>query len=278
MLGKKMSFMSIVILGLSACGGGGSGGSESSGQGTVDQTPALSAQEKAQFEASQYYRGKYDNPAIFDVLVKARTLTANGQTIQSLQKENGQWIESHDYRHLPQGFATLAGEGVIDEDREATVTRSYRGFRSGIWVSYAQQASRSGAHRTVAYDTYMTETPENNFPTTGKATYTGVAFDVDGQGSLTYHVNFSDKKGNGSVVGLPRYGTIVLHEADIIPLRQTNGVRHQIRSGQASAAQGALLGYNVNFAGNQAEELVGTVNIKRGEMVGFHGTRGAINE
>lgn len=276
MLGKKMSVMSVVILGLTACGGGGGGSSE---QATVDPPPVLSAQEKAQFEASQYYRGKYDNPAIFDALVKARTLTANGQIIESLQKENGQWIISHDYRSLPQGFATLTGEEVVNEYRDAIVIRSYRGFRSGLWVSYAQQASRTGAHRAVDSAAYMTKTPENHFPTAGKATYTGMAFDIDGQGSLTYHVNFSDKKGNGSIVGLPRYGTIVLHEAAIIPTLQPDGVTHRIHAGQASSAvQGALRDYRVNFAGDQAEELVGTVKINNNEMVGFHGTRGAISE
>ncbi len=45
-------------------------------------------------------------------------------------------------------------------------------------------------------------TKELQFPTEGKATYTGVAFDSHSQGTLTYNVDFAKKTGQGSIEGL----------------------------------------------------------------------------
>lgn len=107
------------------------------------------------------------------------------------------------------------------------------------------------------------KTPSDKFPSEGKATYTGVAFDSQKQGELSYTVNFADRKGSGKITGLDHIGDITLQEAEIYKSASHNGMRVIGNAiAEAWVDQGGVNGeYAANFFGPNAEEIAGKVSL-----------------
>ena len=180
-----------------------------------------------------------------------------------------------DARRLPAGFASLSGNYIFPNHNNTSVpatVRSYQGFRSGIFIAHSDQPGISAG--SSDYGVY---TKAEQLPSSGRATYHGVAFDRADQGTLTYHVDFAARTGEGQIDGLPRYdGTINLRRAGF----QTHDDGSiGIKDGAADTRYKGSLTYQTRFAGAGAEELTGhVVNAADVEHVGFHGTRGEISQ
>ena len=246
---------------LTACGG-----SDDDGMGNPADRP--SASEQQAFEASK---------------VQVTPMNWAGGTPEAYRLEvNGTVLEEGDAktaridaRRLPAGFATLSGNYIFPNHNNTSVpatVRSYQGFRSGVFIDYSDQPGimSSGSD-------YGVWSKAEQLPSSGRATYHGVAFDRADQGTLTYHVDFAARTGEGQIDGLPRYdGTINLRKAGF---QTHNDAGIGIKGGAADTRYKGSLTYQTRFAGAGAEELTGhVVNAADGEYVGFHGTRGEISQ
>ena len=130
------------------------------------------------------------------------------------------------------------------------------------------------------------QTKEDGLPTEGRATYTGKAFSLENNGDLTYNVNFSERKGSGTITGFQKYGTITLEEAPLKVRQLSKQVG--IQNGNITLEKDASIGnynhpgYQLDFYGPKAEEIGGTVsfgsNISYIDSIGFGGTRGEIQK
>ena len=130
------------------------------------------------------------------------------------------------------------------------------------------------------------QTKEDGLPTEGRATYTGKAFNLENNGDLTYNVNFSERKGSGTITGFQKYGTITLEEAPlkVKPLSKQVGIQDGRATPEKNATTNLLTPntYNLDFYGPKAEEIGGSVyfdyNHDSGTNIGFGGTRGEIQK
>ena len=180
-----------------------------------------------------------------------------------------------DTRSLPQGSATQEGKTVYRNQAYApqkSSVRSYQGFRSGAMLIH------TGTEKD--YDFFALSfghsTPLANIPTTGKATYQGIALDRNDDGKLTYDVDFGRKRGSGKIEGLERYGTITLRPA--VFTSQYNSFNNTYSYGgrdSATSDSGMNVEYFFRFYGDHAEEIAGQV-MGNSRGIVFHGERGAI--
>ena len=106
----------------------------------------------------------------------------------------------------------------------------------------------------------------------GKATYTGAAFDRLDRGTFIYNVDFATRQGDGRIENIGRFGMITLKNAALAEMNGGFGV-----TGNASDRYKQPLVYQAMFYGNRAEEMAGqVVNTDNRDVVGFHGARGDI--
>ena len=158
--------------------------------------------------------------------------------------------------------------GEEKEDDSAVTLRSYQGFRSGVVIGYHDKSLN-----VASTDLYGVFTEAAKMPATGKATYTGVAFDRTERGTVTYDVNFASKQGDGRIEGLHRFGMVSLGNANF----ETNNYGETVLNGSARNLYSQPLRYQAKFYGNNAEEIAGqVVNTANQDAIGFHGTRGEI--
>lgn len=247
---------------LTACGG-----SDDDGMGNPGDRP--SASEQQAFEASKLKvepENWIGTPAPYRLVVDGAVLQETGAKTSRL-----------DARRLPSGFASLSGNYVFlnrNNYRLPATVRSYQGFRSGVYIAHSDQP---GVLANVA--DYGVWSKAEQLPSSGRATYRGAAFDRADQGTLTYHVDFAARTGEGQIDGLPRYdGTINLRKAGF-QTRDDGAIG--VMDGAADTRYKGSLTYNTSFAGAGAEELTGyvrNVNAADNEYVGFHGTRGEISQ
>ena len=246
---------------LTACGG-----SDDDGMGNPADRP--SASEQQAFEASKLKV----NPANWvSGTPEAYRLEVNGTVLIEADAKTSRL----DARRLPAGFASLSGNYIFpnrNNYRLPATVRSYQGFRSGFFIAHSNQPGIFSSS-----DDYGVWSKAEQLPSSGRATYHGVAFDRADKGTLTYHVDFAARTGEGQIDGLPRYdGTINLRRAGF----QTHDDGSiGIKGGAADTRYKGSLTYSTGFAGAGAEELTGYVhNAADTEIVGFHGTRGEISQ
>ncbi|WP_455483699.1 factor H binding protein domain-containing protein [Haemophilus parahaemolyticus] len=129
------------------------------------------------------------------------------------------------------------------------------------------------------------QTKEEGLPTEGRATYTGKAFNLENNGDLTYNVNFSERKGSGSITGFQKYGTITLEEAplQVKPRSKQVGIKNGRATPEKNATTSIHETYNLDFYGPKAEEIGGSVYFgdysgSDTNVIGFSGTRGEIQK
>ena len=183
-------------------------------------------------------------------------------------------VQEHDFRSLPAGFAAYNGTYTNRDGSFPVKVRSYQGFRSGVVATYYNE------NVFADFIDYGVRTPPAAIPTAGKATYNGTAFDGNERGSLTYHVDFAAKTGQGHIDGLNKYkyGDITLAEGKFLQDKLLNGDTQTWIGGKASAATGSSFDYRLFFFGNRAEEIAGYAINDKWEGITLHGTRGAITE
>lgn len=245
---------------LTACGG-----SDDDGMGNPGDRP--SASEQQAFEKSKVNV----QPANWPGTPDPYHLKVDGAVLQEVDAKTARL----DARRLPSGFATLSGNFIFSKDNynDPVTVRSYQGFRSGIFIIHSDQPGIT----TGSADNYGVWSKMEQLPSSGRATYRGVAFDRANEGTLTYHVDFAARTGEGQIDGLPRFdGTITLRKAGF----QTHpDGAIGVKGGAADTRYKGSLTYNTGFAGAGAEELTGyVVNAADREFVGFHGTRGEISQ
>lgn len=237
-------------------------------------------EEKAAFNASKISIEPYNalngaKPAPF--LITAE----DGTPTRGFDGENAQ----RDFSKLPAGFTSVKGTLTLvkndnnggtnptptppkkdDKDNQAVTLRSYQGFRSGVVVGYYD------AGGVASSDTYGITTPVAQIPVSGKATYTGAAFDRLDRGTFIYNVDFATRQGDGRIENIGRFGMITLKNAALTEMNGGFGV-----TGNASDRYKQPLVYQAMFYGNRAEEMAGqVVNTDNRDVVGFHGARGDI--
>lgn len=254
----------IAITLLAACGGSGTDTPNSVADNPAQNAPAApDAQERAEFAA-----GKIREDTFLITLPMNHITdytTADGHVLLKVSML-GWGTKRWDASKLPQGFATVSGR--VSEtgnfDAGTFTARSYQGFRGGV-------LTLDGADDETTYGDY---TAPAQLPAAGKATYQGVAFDREHQGTLTYHIDFAEKTGHGVIENLPAYGTLHLDKGGI----HTNDAMENASeiSGTAAAAGGQTLNYRLHVFGNRAEEIAGYAEGYGKDTVIFHGTRGAI--
>jgi len=245
---------------LTACGG-----SDDDGMGNPADRPSASEQqafEKSKVKVAPMNWGGTPDPFHLQV---------DGSVLEAADAKTARI----DARRLPSGFATLSGNYIFlnhNNYRLPATVRSYQGFRSGIFIAHSDQPGVF-AHG----GDYGVWSKAEQLPSSGRATYRGVAFDRANEGTLTYHVDFAARTGEGQIDGLPRYdGTITLRKAGF--QTHSDGAIG-VKGGAADTRYKGSLTYQTGFAGAGAEELTGhVVNAADKEIVGFHGTRGEISQ
>ncbi|HDL5700445.1 TPA: transferrin-binding protein-like solute binding protein, partial [Mannheimia haemolytica] len=115
------------------------------------------------------------------------------------------------------------------------------------------------------------KTKVDSIPTEGNATYLGHAFDAyhtgsEGQGKLSYNVDFGKRIGSGKVDSLRHEPNVVLAEGKI----SKGGI-----SGKASSSFDSDGSYRIEFFGPNAEEIGGKMTLGK-DNYGLAGTRGDI--
>ncbi|MEG9488436.1 factor H binding protein domain-containing protein [Mannheimia sp. HC-2023] len=117
------------------------------------------------------------------------------------------------------------------------------------------------------------KTKVDAIPTEGKATYLGHAFDAyhtgsEGQGKLSYNVDFGKRIGSGKVDSLRHEPNVVLAEGKI----SKGGI-----SGKASSSFDSDGSYRIEFFGPNAEEIGGKMTLGK-DNYGLAGSRGEIQK
>ena len=253
---------------LTACGGSSDGAAANA---LVPAPTVPNAAETAAFNASKQRREK--TSVIGDW--QPYSISVNGRTLLHTSGDRSNAVEEPDFRSLPAGFAAYDGTYTDRDGSRPVKVRSYQGFRSGVVATY------HNGNMFTNLTPYGVETPPAAIPAAGRATYHGTAFDSNERGSLTYHVDFAAKTGQGHIDGLNKYkyGDITLAEGKFLQEKLVNGDSETLIKGKASAATGSNLDYALTFFGNRAEEIAGwAVNGDTGEGIALHGTRGAITE
>lgn len=248
---------------LAACGG-----SDGNNNAAVDNTKpyALSDVEKKQVEAGKtgnYLINRKEN----------RNILLGNHVVHSHQAEGDETRRSYDARPFAQGFHEYAVNIVYPDNDIQKKGRilSYQGFRGGIFKVYAGNDDIDGY-------VYGYDTPADQWPNSGKATYQGIAFDQEHKGSLIYYIDFASKSGHGAVYDMGKYGNITLHSA-VYEKEFDDAAGRDIytNDGEATAGTGERMDYRTFLFGARAEEIGGYIELDDGELA-LYGTRGAIAE
>ena len=253
---------------LTACGGS---SDETVANALVPAPTEPNAAETAAFHASKQHREKTN--VVNDGDWQPSSTSVNGRALWHTSGDRSNAVAEYDFRSLPAGFAAYNGTYTDRYGSLPVKMRSYQGFRSGVAAAYFEN------NRTGYIEEYGVSTPPAALPAAGRATYHGTAFDSNERGSLTYHVDFGAKTGQGHIDGLKyKYGDIALAAGKITQEKQLDGSSETLIKGKASAATGSSFDYGLFFFGNRAEEIAGyAINDER-EGIALHGTRGAITE
>lgn len=197
--------------------------------------------------------------------------------IRVLNKTGRNSIEERNLGSMPAGLSMHnavrnINDGPLSIFKDPVTVRSYQGFRSGVVTAYHTVAA---PHATA----YGVHTSPVNLPNTGKATYTGIAFDATTSGNFVYNVDFGAKTGQGRIENMSYgKGLITLDTAPFQQERRLNGSITTKLEGTGIDKTWGDFKYRLDFYGNQAEEIAGYALRSGVDAIGLHGTRGAITQ
>ena len=114
-----------------------------------------------------------------------------------------------------------------------------------------------------------------------QATYRGEAFTAKDRGELVYQGDFKARNGSGEITGLDQFGRIALEKGNIAAMPEWLDMKNVVGiSAAATSEKQGKAGYTLMFAGSKAEEISGMVQAnpewqrKRDEgIIGFGGKR-----
>ncbi|WP_240327092.1 factor H binding protein domain-containing protein [Ursidibacter arcticus] len=190
-------------------------------------------------------------------------------------KETGRFTTTNQHHDIyNQKYSVVTGKYYSKESEN--LQYNYDG--TNVW--YEPVVSKTAETYTVQDDKGLA-TKELQFPTEGKATYTGVAFDSKGQGTLTYNVDFANRTGEGNIEGLEHIGRLTLTQGEIYKSASTGNMRARgsiiadewktigdIARGSINANEWKNIGdisghYQLGFYGKNAEEIAGRARLQQ---------------
>ena len=93
-----------------------------------------------------------------------------------------------------------------------------------------------------------------------QATYRGEAFTAKDRGELVYQVDFKARNGSGEITGLDQFGRIALEKGNIAAMPEWLDMKNVVGiSAAATSEKQGKAGYTLMFAGPKAEEISGMV-------------------
>lgn len=104
---------------------------------------------------------------------------------------------------------------------------------------------------------YLNGVNTKDIPNEGRAIYKGAAFTKEREGTLTYNVDFANKKGSGNITGLDGLGNLILHEGNLAEIYGGGwgkGISSDMTSDKWTNMKGEYL---LLFYGKNAEEIAG---------------------
>lgn len=274
----NIALSALVLLALSACGGGGDKPSVESTSTTTSNTVTMESSSQSDAQPIAVKGTQANTPAQPTAFRSAAaapvqppyTVTINGHT-----HAGGKKIVLDDFAMSAFSNIPTANNGSV---------RAYRQKHSII-------AGYLGPKRVIAKDDDGKEVTiqdpmkvglikgdiTQTLPDSGKFTYSGQAFSDTSVGRLNYEVDFNSRKGSGSVTGIAETGAITLKEADIKNVVHHNALdgSRVIGKGIDGVAETQKKGrgdYSLTFFGPNAEEIGGVVYHPGGE-VGVGGSR-----
>ena len=250
--------LTLLSMGLAACGGGGGTVStQSTGNNDLDAA-ALAAQVK------QSKRHTVQNPE--GLLADGYQITIDGKTYKVGEKV--------DISALPNGFsqhgysikdAAYLSDGVVHKEDYVGTLQVYQQPYSYVLGNLlrAQIRNNSGVEEPINQFTVDgvggLATATDKIPKAGMFTYNGIAFTKGQQGQLSYAVNFDQSVGSGVITGLADTGKITLNEGRIS--NQSIGGINQVGVTATSISEKLGSGkYQLGFFGPNAEEIAGVVH------------------
>lgn len=273
---KSLPLLGTALL-LAACGGGGGGGNAAADT----QSPA---NDNARDPVFSQQLEKDDLPDY--VLVE---YYLNGQRFG--REDYNTLRAEFDRNVLPRGLSApqtmqiqaRKTDGTLVT--EAVASRSYRGFHSALSILAPLHTIRDRTQTTLLNLTLpsLTATTPAGMPTSGRATYTGQAFgwQADNTAALTYHLDFGSKRGQGEIAANSYHSAITLLPGSLQHVNELGVNAYEIDA-EASLAGFPYSGdYQLIFAGPQAEEFVGRIDVSNSKediYLAAYGTRGEITK
>ena len=280
----KMTILSLILAGLTACGSSGGGGSKSVPTDPTVQNPFKpvenpsidSVPEKYQQQVRELKKTTLPDDFFKNDDDSIRTLKLNGFEIKL-----GQELNLADYANGLTSFS-LTADGVNAESEIKIYQQPYSVVFGEYWKFDENWVPDDGLNpgTTMIFNIHGLLTAKNDLPTDITANYTGQAFLNDELGKLSYEVDFAGRKGHGQITGINHTGTVKLLEAGITT-RDVFIDGNQISNatgidGKATMAKhNGEYDYHLNFYGPKAEEIAGYVkgnDATKGE-IGFAGQR-----
>lgn len=179
-------------------------------------------------------------------------------------KETGRFTTTNQHNDIyNQKYSVVTGK-YYSQEREEMELR-YRDSSDSGSGYYAPVINKTETY-TVGDDKGLA-TKELHFPTEGKATYTGVAFDSHSQGTLTYNVDFAKKTGQGSIEGLEHIGRLTLDQGEIYKSASTGNMRARgnISADEWKNVRDIRGDYQLGFYGKNAEEIAGRATLRQSQ-------------
>lgn len=203
---KKVTLASLILLSLTACSSGGSGGSSNNvakpntkPQTTQQQTDKAAAEKAAKDKAAKEKAEAERLAAEKAEKVEAERLAAEKAAIikaKGIDDEN-YGIRFNDFKETAEGKIKVRTQSYLYNQPYSVVTAQEverKGWENGKYIDKSD--------KTITVKGLKTE----KLPTEGKATYEGKAFNYHGDtghsgGFLTYNVDFTNRTGSGRVEG-----------------------------------------------------------------------------
>lgn len=255
---SRLSIMpaATIIFALAACGGGGGSSGLSSGATPTPDNPSAGGNGYRYVQIpndDNDYRleikGKsYRGGDKVDISAYPQGLSVEPFKSSSIvyKDSNGDYRESLDGNiHLyKQAYSVVLGSYI----------RNLSDQNNPTWTKLVDKFAISSIQGEI--------TPSTALPNSGNYTYKGQAFNQSETGALTYTVDFSRRRGQGSITGLSEAGTITLQNAPIAAINEP-GFKGMGISGDAASAKLGAGKYGLGFFGPKANEIAGMVELTR---------------
>ncbi|WP_409501058.1 factor H binding protein domain-containing protein [Mannheimia glucosida] len=282
---KKVTLASLILLGLTACSSGGSGGSSNNvakpntkPQTTQQQTDKAAAEkaakEKAEAERLAAEKAAREKAAIDSHKSFFYPIQNNFQSWANPTITQFQLSEDAKLGLTRNIKETVHQEVRNDVETDATYTRQYDLYNQKYSIVVGERTKYHNPKNDYGFeinhekysiiDEAGLKTAPSDIPKEGVATYSGKAFNANEDGTLTYTVDFTNKEGYGKIEGMSELGTIELEKGTIVKKVSSNRLEINSDVKLASWKEYQVTGqYNLAFFGEKAEEVAGNISLRQ---------------